>query len=160
MHIGSAELTTLSGVPLQHQFNSAVNKQSKVRPHHLAEGEPLVEEQCEHEGSGDEHHMAEGVLILVVRAPHLWVAPHAPHDRRRAGDEHHLHHRVVERDVVREQVHVPRHEHQHVQLLRLPRHPCANTQIRERKIPPTPNQAAETLPPLYGSGSPEQDFVA
>jgi len=102
--------------------------------------------------------MAEGILLLVVRPPHLRVAAHAPHDRRRAGDEHHLHHRVVERDVVREEVQVPRDEHQHVQLLRLPRHPCAAAPRSVSGKPPALTGGRNPI--ATTDGLPEQDLVA
>ena len=67
--------------------------------------------------------MAKSVELAVVGPLHNSVPPHAPDDRRRAPDEHQLHDGVVDGDEVGEQIQVPRHKHQRVQLLSLERNP-------------------------------------
>ena len=67
--------------------------------------------------------MAERVKLSIIRTPNHPVPPHAPHNRECARYEHDLHYGVIDGDKLRENVHVPRQEHQRVKLLSLSRNP-------------------------------------
>jgi hypothetical protein len=59
---------------------------------------------------------------------------HQEHNARRENDKDYLHHRVVQREKIGEQVQVPQKEHQQVQLLRFTRY--AYHGALRKKLPP------------------------
>ena len=65
--------------------------------------------------------MAECILISIIRSPYERMRAHAPDDRDRTRNKYHLHHGIIDRDEIREEIQVPRQKYYCVQLLRLQR---------------------------------------
>lgn len=93
---------------------------------HLLECELFMHKKRQKKAPQNEKIMAKCIDIFIVRAPHHSVQPHAPHDRQRAPNEHQLHHSIIDRDEVCEQIQVASHKHYGVQLLCLKRNPFQN----------------------------------
>lgn len=68
------------------------------------QGELLVQDEGKEEAGTDEEIVAESVELPVVGSPDEWVKAHAIDDRQGAHNEHYLHHRVVQRYELREQI--------------------------------------------------------
>lgn len=96
---------------------------------HLLKCELFMHKKRQKRAPQNEKIMAKCIDIFIVRAPHHSMPPHAPHDRQRAPNEDQLHHSIIDRDEVCEQIQVASQKHYSVELLSLERNSFQNYKL-------------------------------
>lgn len=99
---------------------------------YLLKCEFLIQDKPQNKACQHNVLMTKRIQILIVWPPHQRMPTHAPNDSQRADNEDDLHHGVVERHIVRDEIHVTSQEHKRVQLLSLERDSLSQPTIKSQ----------------------------